>query len=131
MDKTELKHMFTESQTMVRGSRIEGQGLFAIHPISSGQRIEYFQGYEINRPTRHSVTFNETRIEPTGSLRFLNHACAPNASFVDRWLVALRGIAVGEEITIDYLVTESDVSHGFMCKCSLLNCRGWIGRCQE
>jgi hypothetical protein len=57
-------------QVWVRGSDIEGQGLFATRPISSGQRIEYFDGYEIDHPTRHSLTFNGTRIEPTGSLRF-------------------------------------------------------------
>jgi SET domain-containing protein len=118
-------------QVLVRGSDIEGQGLFATRPISSGQRIEYFDGYEIDHPTRHSLTFNGTRIEPTGSLRFLNHSCSPNAFFVGRWLVALCDITAGVEVTIDYLATESGISNGFMCKCGSENCRGSIGRRQE
>jgi hypothetical protein len=119
------------SQVMVQGSLIEGQGLFATRPISSGQRIEYFEGYEVDHPTRHSLTFNGTRIEPTGSLRFLNHSCSPNASFVGRWLVALRDITAGGEIMIDYFATESDVSNEFMCKCGSKNCQGSIARRQE
>jgi hypothetical protein len=35
-------------------------------------------------------------------LRFLNHAKDPNAEFDGFDLYALRAIAVGEELTIDY-----------------------------
>lgn len=123
--------VLTESQVTVRASRIEGQGLFATRPISKGQRLGFFEGYEIDHPTKDSLTLNGTLIQPTGPLRFLNHSCSPSAYFVDRWLVALCDIKAGEEGTIDYLATESDVSNGFRCKCGSEDCRGWIGPHQE
>lgn len=116
----------TKSLIKVQPSNIVGQGVFATRPISGGQRIEYFEGYEIDHPTGYSLTFNGIRIEPTGSLRFLNHSCSPNAFFIDRELTVLRDIDVGEEITIDYLATESEISKGFKCKCGSKKCRAWI-----
>ncbi|MCH9023178.1 MAG: SET domain-containing protein [Planctomycetes bacterium] len=116
-----------ESPFTVRASCLAGQGLCATRSISVGQKIEYFEGYEIDHPTGYSLTFNGIRIEPTGSLRFLNHSCSPNAFFVDRELTALRDIDAGEEITIDYLATESEISKRFKCECGSKKCRDWIG----
>ena len=117
----------TEPQVMVQASKIQGKGLFASQPISNGEKIEYFEGNKIDHPSRYSLTLNGANIEPSGSLRDLNHSCSPHSYFVDRWLVALCNIDAGEEITINYLATESGVSNGFSCNCGSENCRGWIG----
>jgi hypothetical protein len=66
-----------------------------------------------------------------GRLRFLNHDCAPSASieFVDSaraLLVAARGIAPGEELTISYVEEDGDLrarrgalhEYGFTCVCA-------------
>ena len=106
---------------------VAGQGVFAARPILAGQKIEYFEGYEVDHLTGYSLTFEGIWIEPTGSLRLLNHSCSPNAFFVDRELTALGAIDAGEEITIDYLASESEISKGFKCKCGSKRCRDWIG----
>ncbi len=110
----------------VKESSIDGFGVFAKTKLASGQKIAYFKGYEIDYDTRYSLTLDGKRIEPTGELRYLNHSCAPNAHFRNRWLVASRDIPHGEEITIDYLATENKISHHFKCKCGAKTCRGWI-----
>ena len=117
-----------ESRLSVQSRQnVSGQGVFATGPIAAAQKIEYFEGYEVDHLTSYSLTFDGIRIEPTGSLRFLNHSCSPNAYFVDRWLSALGAIDADEEITIDYLATESEVTTGFKCKCGSKECRDWIG----
>lgn len=107
-------------------SRIHGIGVFARAEFSSGERIAYFRGYEIDRDTPYSLVLDGKRIEPTGELRYLNHSCSPNARFSSRWLVASDDISAGEEITVDYLATENMIYHHFVCKCGAHNCRGRI-----
>lgn len=106
---------------------LEGRGVFARRAYRAGHILGYFSGSIIDHDTRHSLTLGGHKIEPDGPLRFLNHSCAPNAAFRGRRLYALRQIAVGEEITIDYTATEQTFSHGFVCRCGAVGCRGRIG----
>jgi uncharacterized protein len=75
-------------------------------------------------------------LEPQGVFRFLNHSCEPNCEIFyyqpegpdddppDRlWLKALRPIAVGEELTIDY---AWPAERAIPCLCGAATCRGWI-----
>ncbi len=78
-------------------------------------------------------------LEPQGIFRYLNHSCSPNCEIFycqpqrgvsdpgdapDRlWLRALRPIAGGEELTIDY---AWPAVHAIACRCGAENCRGWI-----
>jgi SET domain-containing protein len=110
----------------VEESPIQGKGVFAERSLHAGERIGYFEGYQVDHDTAYSLTFGNRRIEPTGILRHLNHSCSPNAWFQGRRLTALREIAPGEEITIDYIATESTISHHFHCDCMSKNCRGRI-----
>ena len=110
----------------VKESSIDGYGVFAKTKLASGQKIAYFKGDEIEHDTCYSLSLDGKRIDPIGELRYLNHSCAPNAHFRNRWLVASRDIPHGEEITIDYLATETKISHHFKCKCGVKTCRGWI-----
>jgi SET domain-containing protein len=68
-------------------------------------------------------------------LRHLNHSCQPNCEAVERWgdngllqldIVALRAIAEGEELFIDYelQIDESHPAEAYPCKCCTAACRG-------
>jgi hypothetical protein len=63
---------------------------------------------------------------------FINHSCDPNVWMQDEvTLVARRGIAVGQELTIDYAMFEgSEDSVGpWECRCRSALCRGgYTGR---
>jgi SET domain-containing protein len=69
--------------------------------------------------------------------RFINHSCEPNLEPIvigdHLWLVALRDIAVGEELGYDYAI-ELDHVHTpaakrrFPCACGAASCRGTLLR---
>jgi SET domain len=59
---------------------------------------------------------------------FVNHACEPNSVFdVTRLaFVAAKPIAVGDEITFNYLTTESEMFSPFDSSCGSSKCYGLI-----
>ena len=116
----------SERSLTVRKSPIQGRGVFAEKSLNTGKQIAYFEGCEIDHETAYSLTFGNKRIEPTGILKHLNHSCSPNAGFRGRWLIASREIKPGEEITINYIATEPNISHHFHCDCMSKNCKGSI-----
>jgi hypothetical protein len=58
----------------------------------------------------------------------VNHACAPNTGFADGdlWLVALRPIAAGEEITFHYATAMNEAGWEVACRCGQPACAGRI-----
>jgi hypothetical protein len=61
--------------------------------------------------------------------RYTNHSCAPTA-FVGKQigiLFASRFIELDEEITFDYLASESNIKANFHCNCGASNCVDKIG----
>ena len=61
--------------------------------------------------------------------RSINHSCDPNCGFCEGNSLnccALRDIALGEEITMDYATFYDDAMGMFECNCSAPNCRNKI-----
>ena len=88
--------------------------------ISIGRKQDESDFYTINIDAGHFL-------HPYG--RYTNHSCDPSA-FVDKssgYLFSAREIAVDEEITFDYLVSESDIKANFHCNCGADNCIDKIG----
>ena len=57
--------------------------------------------------------------------RFMNHGCRPNSMSPGLPMeIALRDIAVGEEVVCDYGILNLDA--GFDCACGMAECRGRI-----
>lgn len=102
------------------GRSATGLGLFAAKPLAKndyivtyrGKRIPTAQAQRRERRSRAKYMFEiDRRWTIDGASRrnlgrYLNHSCAPNAQAVLRAgkivFVALRAIAPGEEITLDY-----------------------------
>lgn len=58
---------------------------------------------------------------------FLNHSCDPNAGYDgDGAIVALRPIAAGDEIRMDYGTFSFSFDHEFSCRCGATTCRGKV-----
>jgi D-alanine-D-alanine ligase-like ATP-grasp enzyme len=55
-----------------------------------------------------------------------NHSCEPNTGFHGLNVVALRSIAKGEELTLDYAELLNDESEPFECNCGAASCRGLV-----
>jgi SET domain-containing protein len=66
---------------------------------------------------------------PTNLARFINHSCAPNCeAHVEAgevWMMALRDIQLGEEITFNYGYDLEDY-RDHPCSCGGASCVGYI-----
>lgn len=126
----------------VRPSAIDGQGAFAAEPIPARRKIGEIRGEAISvREARRRargverimiVEVSEKRAidasRSTDPLRFTNHSCRPNASLRIRQgrveFYAMRDLAPGEEITVDYGETHHDGK--LRCRCGAPGCSGFL-----
>jgi hypothetical protein len=129
-----------------RCSTTQGCGIFARHAISKGERLAIFGGrimlidemYGIHPDMQRFTMQIEERfvLGPAGDhpedTDFFNHSCDPNSGFKGQvFLVAMRDIRAGEEITFDYGMTVSeslgsDMVFKMHCSCGSPLCRKTI-----
>lgn len=125
-----------------RDSCIHGRGGFADQPIRRGSRIIEYLGQRITKAeslkrcqqnNEYIFTLNESE-DLDGNVswnpaRWLNHSCAPNceAELVQGriWIVALRDIQAGEEITFNYGYDLEDYQR-YPCNCGSPDCVGFM-----
>ena len=117
-------------------SDIDGKGIFAKKDIKKGEIIALIKGPIIN----HAVVDKKTSsagpnwigigknkwIDPKVIFNHINHSCDPNAGIKgSKTVVALRNIKKGEEVLIDYSITEEDALWELprRCKCGSKKCR--------
>lgn len=110
------------------------KGLFAAENIRKGEIILDFPGRIVGEKeagewdlqigkSRFIRAFRKNQAD-----NFLNHSCSPN-SFVKEigrkfYLIALKEIQKGEEITFDYDATDYDnADFAFACRCGSKKCR--------
>jgi cyanophycin synthetase len=111
-----------------------GNSAFATRPFAKGDVLLHAWGPYAMRRSRHSIQVDTNlHIIPPPPLRFFNHSCAPNCGLVIRCGVeemlvhALRPIAEGEELTLDYDTFEAEVEHiAGPCLCNAKTCRGSV-----
>jgi len=126
----------------VKPSRIDGQGAFAAEPIPARRKIGEIRGESLSvREARRRakgqarimiVEVSDRRaIDATHSsdpLRFTNHSCKPNAALRIRQgrveFYAMRDVAPGEEITVNYGETHHEGK--LRCRCGAPGCIGRI-----
>jgi SET domain-containing protein len=123
-------------------SRIAGWGLFTAKPIKRGTRIIQYTGEKIPKAESdkrlrqgndYIFQLNERYDIDGKSLgnkaRYINHSCEPNCStqLTSRtiWIVALRDISAGAELTYNYGY-ELDDAPAYPCTCGAENCCGYI-----
>ena len=120
-------------------SHIAGKGLFAAQDIKKGTRIIQYLGAKIAKEesTRrlaqgnaYIFAFNE-RYDIDGktlknTARYINHSCDPNCRVESTtrtlWIVALRDIAEGEELSYNYGYDAKK----YVCTCGAKHCCGYI-----
>lgn len=110
----------------------DGQrGVFATAAFAAGDVIVPFGAAdEMDEPGRLTVQVAERRhitLRPP-ELAFVNHGCEPNVAFdvERRALVAVRDVAVGDELRSYYPATEWHMSHPFRCACGARTCLGEV-----
>mgnify|MGYP002624098406 CR=1 FL=1 len=124
-------------------SSIAGRGLIADPAIDKGHVVAVKGGHVIDLETLRA---NEELIgdsylqiadglvlaplspeEVEEVMMFLNHSCEPNCGVRGEiTFVAMRDIAPGEELTIDYAMIDDDAEERMECRCGTPSCRGVI-----
>lgn len=122
------------------------KGIFAKKNIKKDDIIAIFGGYiisakdELKLPKEfrdHGVQIHEdfvltikkkSEIEDGG---YFNHSCDPNSGYKGQiFLVAMRNIKKGEEITFDYAMvlhkTRGRREYKIKCLCGSMKCRGFV-----
>ena len=133
---------YLSPKAAVKSSPIHGRGLFAIAEIRPGEIVCVKGGYIFTRATLAELAPNlgpaEIQIaddlfigprhteEREGGMIFSNHSCDPNIGMQGQIVfVALRQIAIGEELTHDWATTDDD-DYTMSCHCGAACCRGVI-----
>ena len=133
---------YRSPKTEVRPSPIQGQGLFARVAIAAGEIVAVKGGHVLTRgqwadlePALGAADIQiaeDLFIAPVredhraGSMLYTNHSCDPNLAIQGQIvLVAMRDVAAGEELTIDWATTD-DGDHRMTCHCGSPRCRGIV-----
>jgi hypothetical protein len=130
----------------VRRSGVHGRGLFAARDLPKGTYVIEYRGERLTKregskrtdaqwETGRVYTFElSRRFDLDGSpdwntARLANYSCDPNCESQNErgrkvWIVALRDIRKGDEITYDYNFSFVDPPPA--CRCGARRCRGYI-----
>ncbi len=132
----------------VKKSNIDKKGLYASKDIKSGVKVIDYIGKLItkkeaqdnskfdNKKDIYLFNINE-KYDLDGDFkwntaRLINHSCNPNCEVESEglklWIVSLREIKKGEELTYDYGFGYDSDYKQFPCKCGSMNCVGYIVR---
>lgn len=131
---------------LIRSSQIHAAGCYTTSAIRKGARVVEYTGQRIgkreadarykNSPTTYLFGLGDgsTIIDGHGTAMFINHSCDPNCEAAERrgrvWIVALRDIAPGEELTYDYNLYDGGEDR-LSCFCGAAACRGTMYSPQE
>ena len=127
---------------LIAFSKIHATGCYTTDPIPAGSYIVEYTGprLTVDEADEHYDGREETYlfglsdgkyvIDGYGDAAFINHSCDPNCEpdEIDGrvWIIALRDIAAGEELTYDYNLYDGDEDDKSPCSCGSSNCRGTL-----
>lgn len=95
------------------------RSLRAVRKIRQGETIMGLPSVALPQPDMYSIEAHPgLHIDCSFSVvGALNHACKANAAVKDMRIVAWSCIEPGEEITINYRMTETHLAAPFTCRC--------------
>ena len=129
-------------------SGINNLGLFAQGDINKGEKVIDYKGKKFthkqveendrfdNSKAIYLFTLNEHYVldgdTKTNTAKYINHSCDPNCE-VDIingkiWIIAIKDIKKGDELSYDYGFGYDADFRQFPCKCGSKNCCGYIVR---
>jgi len=139
---TRIASYISPKATKGQPSAIEGRGLFAVEAIGQDEVVAIKGGHIVDRPTlaAHAETVGNSEVQLADGffiaaldaaeyedvMLFLNHSCEPNVGVGGNVVfVAMRDIAPGEELTIDYAMFDDFIGQ-MHCQCGRSTCRGVV-----
>jgi SET domain-containing protein len=125
---------------VIRSSDIHAAGCYTTATIRKGTYVVEYTGPRISREKAdeiydsRSMTYlfgvgeGEEVIDGHGTAMFINHSCDPNCETTEIdgrvWIVAIRVIKAGEELTYDYMLYDGAEDDPAPCYCGSMECRG-------
>ncbi len=126
----------------LKTSKIHGSGVFVLKNIKKGETVFILKGklMKFVVKSQQDALWGENWIgvgysqwlDVRSPGVFLNHSCDPNCGIKGRvCIVAMRDISLGEEVTIDYSITEREPLWYLKCQCGSKICRHTIKSIQS
>ena len=132
----------------IKKSNIDNKGLYATKNIKSGKVIINYKGKIITKKETDTnpkydndkaiYLFNlNKRYDLDGDFKYntarlINHSCNANCEVDGKglklWIIAIKDIKKGEELSYDYGFGYDEDYKQFICKCGSKNCVGFIVR---
>ena len=129
----------------------KGRGLYATKDIKEGTKIiDYIGKIITKKQTEETEKFDNAKpiylfnlnkkYDMDGDVswnpaRLINHSCSNNCDYngtgLKLWVIAIKDIKKGEEITADYGFGYDEDYKQFPCKCRSKNCCGYIVRSES
>jgi len=125
---------------IIRSSDIHAAGCFTLDKIRCGTRVLEYTGDRISKaegdvryegkPYTYLFGIGDGKvvIDGHGMAMFVNHSCDPNCETDELtgrvYIIAIRDIAAGEELTYDYWLYDGDENDDAPCYCGAKTCRG-------
>jgi SET domain-containing protein len=125
---------------VIRSSDIHAAGCYTTAAVRKGTYVVEYTGLRISREKAdeiydsRSMTYlfgvgeGEEVIDGHGTAMFINHSCDPNCETTENdgrvWIVAIRDIKAGEELTYDYMLYDGAEDDPAPCYCGSKGCRG-------
>jgi SET domain-containing protein len=124
---------------IIRSSSIHAAGCYTTRSFKKGVRVCEYEGPRFTKDVADDryqdrfITYlfscgnDGMVIDGFGTAMFINHSCDPNCETEDHegriFVVAIRDIAAGEELTYEYNLYDSDDAEAD-CYCGAAKCRG-------
>jgi uncharacterized protein len=141
---THVFHSWLNPKLRVDTSRIHGKGVFAHEGVKRRERLAIFGGdvmlideidalpermQEYPMQIEERFVLGSRQSKAPEDTDYFNHSCDPNAGFKGQvFLVAMRDIKEGEEVTFDYAMVlsksvGSETQFEMECSCGARSCR--------
>jgi len=142
-DPPRVRSWITPKAAKGGASAIDGQGVHAVEAIAGGEVVAVKGGHIVDgtavaglpkaiRDSAFPIAADcflaaLAHGEYDGVMMRVNHSCEPNVGMGGNVvLVAMRDIAAGEELTIDYALFLADPGFAMACRCGTASCRGMV-----
>jgi hypothetical protein len=136
---TEQHYSYLSPKVESRPHPTKGKcGVFCREPIAKDELVVlwggWLQSFSELDPSRPNFTQEVLQVEddlyivtPVDDSDCFNHCCDPNVGMSGQiGLVAMRDIAVGEEVCLDYAMCDGSSYDEFDCSCGSPHCRRHI-----
>ncbi|RLA68596.1 MAG: SET domain-containing protein-lysine N-methyltransferase [Epsilonproteobacteria bacterium] len=125
----DVNYPTTEDFSIQNSKEGKGHGVYTHKTYQRGQFLANFTGYTVPNIIQHTLQITpKLHLYDAHFVGYLLHSCDPNV-FIDMrefevW--ALKDIAAGSPLTMDYAATEDVLFKQFKCVCDAPNCRHWV-----